>query len=164
MLNSFCILLCLSYFPIFGNPSKSVEKNGMKVYWELRGEELFLEMSAPIQGWIAVGFNEQKDLAGTHLIMGHVADKQTQLSDRFILKPGIHKAMEDLGAHNKLRLLEGKEHTSLTRISFLMPLNSDDSFHKDLVPGSAYFLLLAYSREDDFGHHSIMRTSVKIIL
>lgn len=157
----FCIVGVIS---LAFTQTKQVKKNGMEVAWEIQESILEVEVFAPQRGWIAIGFNETERLQGTHLMMGSISKEQIRLSDRYILKPGVHKSMEELGAKSALTLIEGKEDTKGTTLSFSFPLDSSDKYHKNLIPGQEYTLLLAYSREDDFAHHSMMRTSVKIIL
>lgn len=145
-------------------PLQKVEKNGMLVSWEEKGEYLEIEVSAPSQGWLAIGFNETEALAGTHLIMVAVKGEAVQLSDRFILKAGDHRALSELGIEEKLDLISGEENASGSRVSFRIPKHSQDDYHKNLLPASTFYMLMAYSREDDFRHHSMMRTSVKITI
>lgn len=40
----------------------------------------------------------------------------------------------------------------------------NDKFHHELNEGESFFVLLAYSNEDDFAHHSAMRTSIQLKL
>ena len=58
----------------------------------------------------------------------------------------------------------GEENASGSRVSFRIPIHSLDGYHKNLLPGTSFHLLMAYSREDDFTHHSMMRTSVQITI
>ncbi|MDW3646953.1 MAG: DOMON domain-containing protein [Bacteroidia bacterium] len=160
----FIISLCMYLLPGHNIPLQKVEKNGMLVSWEEKGEYLEFEVSAPSQGWLAVGFNEEEGLAGTHLIMAAVRGKSVHLSDRFILKAGDHRALSELGVGEKLELISGEENASGSRVSFRIPKLSQDDYHKNLLPASSFHMLMAYSREDDFTHHSMMRTSVKITI
>lgn len=145
-------------------PLQKIEKNGMLVSWEEKGEWLEIEMSAPSQGWLAIGFNEHEGLAGTHLIMAAIRGKELELSDRYILCAGDHRALSDLGIEERIELISGEENTSGSRVSFRIPIHTPDDYHKNLLPGTSFHLLMAYSREDDFRHHSMMRTSVQITI
>lgn len=143
------------------NPRK-IEKNGMSVQWEIQGEWLYMEMIAPTTGWVAVGLNPDEGLEGTHLIMAAVEAGTVNLSDRHIVAPGDHRSIVELGGRPALILVEGSETTRLTSVSFKMPLRASDRFHHNLEPGKKFYLLMAFSLEDDFMHHSVMRTSVEI--
>ncbi len=143
---------------------QEVTRNGMKVLWQIIGDSLYVKMSAPTQGWVAIGFHTKPGLAGTQLIMASVSGAEVTLSDRFILAPGDHRAITELGGQSALRLISGKETRDSTDIAFMLPLAAVDQWHHDLIIGQSYHMLMAFSREDDFLHHSMMRTSIVISL
>jgi hypothetical protein len=143
---------------------KHVNKNGMDVSWKIEEEHLLISVSAPSTGWVAVGFNTTDDLAGTNLIMAAVAGSDVILSDRYILAPGKHSPVTELGGTEAAIVVSGNENPVGTAITFRLPLLAQGKFHFDLSPGRSFHLLMAYSREDDFMHHSVMRTSVEIII
>lgn len=138
--------------------------NGMSVSWKIEGEQARIVMTAPTSGWVAIGFNTTGELAGTNLLMGCVADGKALLSDRYIVTPGDHRSVGELGGTPAARLLSGSEDIASTRIEFLLSLHATDRWHHTLQAGQTYTLLLAFSREDDFAHHSMMRTSTTITL
>ncbi|MEQ9593048.1 MAG: DOMON domain-containing protein [Cyclobacteriaceae bacterium] len=143
---------------------KMVTKGGMTVRWKVEDEILIVTMIAQTSGWLAIGFNHSDQLAGTNLLMGAVEQGFYRVEDRFIVAPGNHKAMTELGARDQILHRHGKERNGETVIEFAIPLQATDDFHLSLQEGGEYFLLMAYSLEDDFEHHSIMRTSTKIKL
>jgi hypothetical protein len=150
-------------------PFKSITSDGMTVEWRVDGGMLHCQMTAPTQGWVAVGFNTKDQLMNTNLIMGCVEHGAVRVSDRFIVAPGVHKAIAELNGTEELSHVQGTEHSLEgrihTTISFSMPLRAHDTHHHQiLTQGQRYTLLMAYSVEDDFQHHSIMRTSVSITL
>lgn len=139
-----------------------IGKNGMTVAWQIEGAQIRIAMTAPTAGWVAIGFNTADELAGTNLLMACVTDGEAVLSDRYIVAPGEHRPVGELGGTPAARLLSGSENERSTQIEFLLPLNAADRWHHTLRVGQTYTLLLAYSLEDDFAHHSIMRTSTTI--
>lgn len=141
-----------------------IEVNGMVFRWHIAEDRLHVDVSAPTQGWVAVGFNPKRGLAGTHLIMGAVVDGQTTVDDRYIVRIGQHRSISALGGVPSLSHIQGTETADETRLSFSLPLHAPDRFHQTLVPGETYHLLLAYSVDDDFMHHSRMRTHVSFQL
>lgn len=168
-MNHFFLPLCL--LALFATKCKAqpntmnqISKNGMTVTWHLEGERLHLTMKAPTQGWIAVGFNTVDELTGTNLIMGCVTNGEVTLSDRHILSPGHHQSIEKLGGTSAVQLISGQETDNETQIRFSLPLQVNDPWHLELKPGNQYHLLLAFSQEDDFLHHSMMRCAVKFSL
>ena len=162
----FPFLLCVSFLTGAAQTDnmKTVTKNGMSVSWRLSGDKLIVRMSAPTAGWVAVGLNTTAGLSATNLIMGSVADGAPSLSDRYIVKPGEHRGMAALGGRPAALLIAAAEDASGTVIEFSLPVHPQDAFHHRLLAGEPYHLLLAYSRDDDFAHHSMMRTSVTISL
>lgn len=144
------------------SPVKSVTVNGMTFQWRFDREQLNCIATAPTTGWVAVGFNTNDKLKGTNLIMGAIEQDFINIDDRFIVEPGNHKSITELGGSEALTQKGGEEKDGISTIWFSIPLSVNDRFHHDLTEGKEYHLLLAYSQEDDFQHHSIMRTSVKV--
>ncbi len=147
------------------NPNmKKIAQNGMTVDWEIDQERLLLTIQAPTSGWVAVGFNTRDGLTGTNLIMTAVEGAETNISDRYIVAPGDHRSVADLGGKSAVTLIAGVENATGTTVRFALSLKAADRFHLDLAEGKTLHLLMAFSREDDFAHHSMMRTSVQITL
>ena len=143
---------------------KKIEKNGMTVSWKFNEERIEFVVTAPTKGWVAIGFNEQNQLVGNHLVMGKVQAGEVTLSDRYVVGVGNHQAVESLGGINHLADIQGEERLLCTNILFSLPIKAMDDYHIDLVEHKQIHLLLAYSQVDDFEHHSIMRTSVSVEL
>lgn len=134
----------------------------MSVSWKTESDQVRIVMEAPTTGWLAIGFNTSDKLPGTNLLMACVRNGEATLSDRYIVAQGDHRPVGDLGGVPVARLLSGSENEHSTRIEFLLPLRATDRWYHTLRAGSTYTLLLAFSREDDFAHHSTMRSSVEI--
>ncbi|MEQ9412316.1 MAG: DOMON domain-containing protein [Cyclobacteriaceae bacterium] len=143
---------------------KKVERNGMVFEWRIEGAHLRCKVMAPTTGWVAIGFNTHSQLSGTHLIMGAVEQEFYRIDDRYIVAPGNHRSMIQMGVEDQITLKSGREWQGKTVIEFVIPLQSKDKYHLQLNEGSEYHLLMAFSAEDDFDHHSMMRTSTKIKL
>ncbi|MEZ4887976.1 MAG: DOMON domain-containing protein [Chitinophagales bacterium] len=153
----------MATIPANFNPVKQIEKNGMKICWQINGDKVDFEVFAPTKGWVAIGFNETSQLVGNNLIMGKVENGIT-VSDRYIVGFGDHQTVESMGGTNHLSNIEGKEDNSGTTIRFSINADSLDKYHYDLLKDKPFTLLIAYSQEDDFSHHSRMRTSIDIVL
>lgn len=143
---------------------KLIEVNGMKFEWRFDEGKLVCKLTAPANGWLAVGFNTKKGLANTNLVMAAVVNGQTTISDRYILGAGDHREVVALGGTSAVTLLKGDEAGAHTSVHFEMNLVSLDDWHHVLEEGSSIHLLMAYSLEDDFQHHSIMREHLEITL
>lgn len=167
-MKTYAILLITLYglmatIPANFNPVKKIEKNGMKICWQFNGDKVDFEVFAPTKGWLAIGFNEKSNLVGNNLIMGSVENGKVRVSDRYIVGFGNHQTVESLGGVNHLSDIEGEENKEETTIRFSVLKDALDEFHYDLLKDKEFHLLIAYSQEDDFLHHSIMRTSVEIV-
>lgn len=143
---------------------KSVEVNGMSFEWRLTPENLIGRLSAPAEGWVAVGFNITAGLANTNLIMAAIRGEDTKLSDRFIVEAGDHRSIDAMGGASAIRLIDSSQKPGYTEVTFSIKRDPGDQWHHQLNEAAAYHLLLAYSNDDDFQHHSIMRTHVTIQL
>jgi hypothetical protein len=150
--------------PLFDENARSVSKNGMEIKWRFDENRIYFEMKAPTKGWLAIGFNEASALKGTYLIMGQVANHQAVVVEHFVQNPGQYSPIKDLGGTVEVQDIVGWEEALFTKLSFSLPLAAVDHYRKSLTSGANYNLLIAYSQEDDFQHHSVMRTSVKIQL
>lgn len=141
-----------------------VERNGMTVTIERSEERLHILMEAPTRGWIGIGFNESEELRGTYLLMGAVKGEKVIFEEHAVLSPGNYKTFRELGVKTSVEQAQGTEKDGYTAIRFELPIHSPTEHGKDLSAGTTYHLLMAFSREDDFQHHSMMRTSVPIKL
>lgn len=169
----FAFLLSYAYLPpITGcescvqpeNEWKKTKQKDMELAWKVEQTAIHCRIQSPGTGWAAVGFNTKPGLAGTHLIMGKVINGKVAFSDRYVLRPGLHQPINELGGTSTLSELSGTESQEGTQLEFSFPLTPSDKYHHELIPGKEYHLLLAWSREDDFMHHSAMRTHFTIIL
>ena len=142
----------------------NVVMNRMAVRWEVQDDKISFELSAPEHGWLAIGFNTGEHLSGTHLIMACVKDNKVEAKDYYIQSPGKYKAITELGGKGIVYNTEGYEGFSGTQVKFTLPLDHRAEYYLPLQEGKEYKLLMAYSMEDDFDHHSIMRTSTTIKL
>lgn len=146
------------------NKMKEISKNGMTVSWDIMKDSLDVKVFAPTQGWVAIGFNERDELTGTHLVMGCVIKGEVFVEDHYIRQPGDHVPVLSLGGKDALSARTGEETSAGTTIAFRLPLKPVDLYHHALQAGKSYHILMAFSAENDFYHHSLMRTTVKINL
>lgn len=141
-----------------------IEADGMVFNWKIQEQWLICDMQGPMKGWIAVGFNTRSGLEGTNLIMGAVQNGEVVISDRHIVAVGTHQSVSALGGLESAVLMEGSQDESGVHIRFRLPLRTPDEWHHNLEKGRVYHLLMAYSRDPDFGHHSAMRKHFQIKL
>jgi hypothetical protein len=142
----------------------TVIQNDMKVNWTYKSDRIFFEMEAPTDGWVAIGFNDKEGMAGTYLIMGNVIDGKASVVEHYTISAGNYKKLSALGVNNSVMDVQGAENKKYSKMEFSLPIKPSNKYTKDLSKNKKYIFLLAYSQEDDFQHHSIMRTSEEIIL
>ena len=146
------------YFP------QSITKNEMVVEWLHRGDRVHFQMEAPTQGWLAIGFNDHDHINQAYLVMGRVVNKKTEVVQYYTSRPGQYRPISQHGATPNVEDIFGEQNDKRTQIKFSLPIQAMSKFERSLLPGKDIFLILAFSREDDFQHHSTMRTSLKITL
>lgn len=143
---------------------KEITKNNMTVKWKIEQEIILFEMEAPTDGWVAIGFNETSSLTAIYLLMGRVKNGKSEVVEHYTEKPGSYQLIVQYGVASQITNISGTESGNFTRLKFSIPVEAASRYHKELLPDSKWTLLMAYSLEDDFQHHSIMRTSVDIKL
>jgi DOMON domain len=134
---------------------------GVEFRWALDGRLLHGCMRARTRGWITVGFNTQPTLDGARLVMGRVLDGKAQIE--------VHRArpphhVRIAGSDEVVRVAGGAQEADVTRVCFVMPLDPIDPSDVTLVPGSPTHLVLAWSHEPDFNHHSADRGALNVLL
>ena len=167
----FVLAACLLCLSTKGQDWKSLEKNGMQVEWKVEADSVFFRFAAPTNGWIALGFNTKDQLKGSSLIMACVsettgsAEKVERIEEHYIVKPGIHQHVAELGKQSIIGNTNIHEDGGkYTMARFAIPLNYTNDERISLQASSTYYFILAYSQSDDFEHHSRMRTSVQVTL
>jgi len=146
------------------NIDKTISKNKMKVSWQYKNGRIYFEMSAPTDGWITIGFNSTSGIEGAYLLMGNVEKGKPNVVEHYTINPGNYKTISSLGETPQVKDVSGDEKPNRTVLKFSLPIKVENQYQKDLSEGRAYTMIIAYSHEDDFQHHSIMRTSVNIKL
>lgn len=144
---------------------KSVTRNGMTVEWTfINKQEVKFKLTTPTRGWAAIGLNVENSLVGSNLIMAAATCDSGIVSDRFVLALGNHKAVEELNISSQVKLSSATENNTGTTIEFTLNTKKSDAYHYALRAGDTLYLTMAYAHEDDFQHHSAMRTALSIIL
>lgn len=141
---------------------QKIEKNGMTVEWKVVQNNLKITMTAPTDGWVAIGLNPKDQLAGSSFMMGRVQNGKAEVLDFYTIKPGDVHPVTKLGGQTAVGEVVGSEKGKSTSITFDLSRFPDSQFHHTLEAGSELFMHIAYSQDDDFAHHSMMRTMVKI--
>lgn len=165
----FSVFLLACVFPLLAcnrpEPGlKTVSKNGLTVTWKYVEDRIYFDMQAPTDGWVAIGFNTGSGMTGAYLLMGRVTKGKAEVVEHYTTSPGNYKPITVHGAEAQVADVSGIEKGKNSQLSFSLPVNAMSKYQRDLSPGSNYTCILAFSRDDDFQHHSMMRTSAEVEL
>ena len=154
------LMIGLLLFSFGLNAQKEIVVKGMKLSYEIIDETIEIELNAPTNGWVGVGFNDQNSIVKSDLLLFHVIGNKVKAKDMYVV--GFGDPQEDLmmGGTMDVKDLEGKEINNTTQIKFKLPFPSQDSFDFKHRKGKEFWLILAYSTHDEFDHHSRMRQHV----
>ena len=142
---------------------KSVERDGTVFQWYHQGNKLFGKLSAPTDGWFAVGFNGGQSLRGTYFVIAAVSSVPINAKEHIALVPQ-HKRLGELGWDETLVPLESSFSNGRSEISFSVVARPDPPHGVALNPGAQTHMMLAWSRDVDFDHHSAWREHLDITL
>lgn len=163
LLYGFAIVIGSDKYTEFQKGNKVI-KNNMEVQWKYVENSIEFTMSAPTDGWVTIGFNNQESKAGCYLLMGRIQNGNVEVVEHYTQSPGNYKPISKYNVVPKVAGVRGEETGKSSTIEFSLPQKANCQYQKDLFPGKQYVMVLAYSQSDDFQHHSIMRTSVKVKL
>lgn len=143
---------------------KEITDRGIIFQWKVVGDYLKIRLSAPTEGWVAVGFNPSNMMKDADYKLAYVEDGQTFIEDHYGSGYISHKEDTNLGGTGDFELDGGSEENGVTSVGFTIPLNSGDAYDKILKEGDEVKVLLAYSGRDSFRRKHKERTSVVIRL
>lgn len=142
---------------------KSVEREGVAFKWHHQDDKLYGELSAPTAGWFAVGFNSEQSLRGTYFIIAAVSSAPVQAEEHIAIEPQ-HKHVTELGWYETLAHLGNSYTNGISRISFSVAARPDLQHGVALWPGAQTHMMLAWSHDSDFAHHSAWREHFDVTL
>ncbi|MDP8322166.1 MAG: DOMON domain-containing protein [Candidatus Stygibacter australis] len=129
----------------------SLETIGMKYYWLVDPDTIHVVVSAPTNGWVAIGFDQVNVMQGANFIIGYVEnDSIGYLRDDWGNTPTVHSADVNNGGTEDIYFTGGLETGGETFIYFSMPLDSGDPYDKPLNWDENYPVILAYGNDDSF--------------
>lgn len=146
-----------------GDDWSTLSKNGMTLRWRHADDRFYAELFAPTDGWLAVGFNERATLAGTRFVIGHIKGGEPY-AEVHLAQPPQHRNVQELGGQPDLQLIDGDIKNGVSRIQFSLPQQGTAPYALNLAPGQTIHLMLAWSQDPDFTHHSAMRVHLPLAL
>jgi len=121
-------------------------KDGFKLRWVNTDDHwLTMEMSAPIHGYVAIGFSPNGAMQGSDIIMGWV-DKFGEGHIKDLYATGNQAPMQDVTAD--VELLGAEETAEGTTIRFRRKWNTCDKQHDYKITEDTIKLIWAYGHND----------------
>ncbi|MGD1893805.1 MAG: DOMON domain-containing protein [Cyclobacteriaceae bacterium] len=157
------MLLVTSCIAYSAQAQMELSVSGMSWKCNRDGDSLVMELRAPSQGWVGVGFNQDNNIVRSDLLLFHVVDGQEESTDLYVQGIGNPKTDESLGGSHDIEVLDFSETNRGTYIKFRRLWKGKDVYDYRLKNGEAFWLILAYSTHDEFEHHSRMRQHEKVV-
>ncbi|MEL6561578.1 MAG: DOMON domain-containing protein [Bacteroidota bacterium] len=133
---------------------------GISFTYTIQRDSLACTLEAKTNGWIGVGFNDKNSIVNSDLLLFNIINGIASSTDLYVKGVGNPQKDSVLGGANTVRRLNGIEKDGITKVTFTIPLRSEDPFDFEHRFKEPYWLILAYSVEDDFSHHSRVREHV----
>ena len=146
------VIFTVMMFSLIGQAGASPQElkvGSISFWWEAQDGNLYVKLSAPTTGWVAVGIEPTRIMKDADMYIGYVNGSEVVLEDQFADKLTMHHSDVSLGGKSNIISFSGKEENGVTTIEFTRPLNTGDSFDKVLVPGNEYNLIFAYGTRDN---------------
>lgn len=143
--------------------SKGINQDGISFKWWHERYALTVLFTAPTKGWLAVGFNEVPTLKNTRFVIAAVSTTPIRVEEHVALIPE-HHSVKSLGLPAALKQFDGSFQGDTSTLMFTLPHKIPGRAELDLAPGSSVHLMLAWSMEIDFNHHSAWRRHFTLTL
>lgn len=168
---NFIILSMIKYIFLFSilffSPTASgfevdVVKNEMTANISLEQNEVIIDLTAPKKGWFMIGLDRDNNLQNARLFFVRIINNEMEVEEHrtdFSYPAPYHK----MTLYNS-KLIEKSFFNSSpeeNRAVFKIPLQGEFPDQVNLEVSQTIYVILAYSNENDFDHHSAMRTSIK---
>ena len=141
----------------------NIDQDGVSFAWRHETHALIGIVKAPTRGWVAVGFNESSELKNTRFIIAAVSTSPIHVEEHLALVPE-HRPVEELGMPATLIHAEGGFTAGVSTLIFTLPHKIPGRPNLNLAPGNTVNVMLAWSMEQDFDHHSAWRRHFTITL
>jgi len=137
---------------------RQLDVDGVVFSWAHDADRVRMALAIATAGWIAVGFNDRRTLAGTRFV---IASAITGRIEERIARVPDHAPIAALGIAPAIAEAAVAFESGRSVLRFAMPHRLSS---QSLAPGSAVHLMLAWSPETDFAHHSAWRRHVDVVL
>jgi len=163
------VLAALGAFFLAASPAAaqsdiiSVSAGGIQASFKIIGPNVMVTVTAPVTGWVAVGFDPSSMMKDADMKIGYVKDGVAYARDDYGNGMTSHNEDLKLGGTTNLVSFEGTEKDGVTTMIFVFPLDSGDPKDKPLTAGT-HTIILAASNADNYGMKHRMRGKATIAL
>jgi hypothetical protein len=145
----------LASFVFARSPDRRIEADGTQFAWQHASGRIVCAFAATADGWIAAGFNAVRDLRGTRFAIaaappGIVAERLAQVPNHI--------------AAPVPALLEARVERNGARVHLHFVFPQEIPGGPRLAPGARAHVMLAWSHDRDFAHHSAWRRHFDVVL
>ncbi len=126
----------------------------MDLYWSITGDDIYLGLKSPGQGWVAIGLDPTGPIMqGADILIGYIQNGRLYLADEYAADITSHIPDTQLGGRDDLLQKAGSESEQGTVLEFMRKLNTRDRHDQPIASGRR-IVMLAYSDSDDTsGYH-----------
>jgi hypothetical protein len=128
---------------------KTVKAGKFTFSYSVNGKNLVASVSAKTDGWISVGFNPKNIMQDANFIMGTILNNKPLVSDEFGDGMYSHKPDTAIGGTGNIVAGDVRQDSSITTMTFTIPLDSGDPKDAKLVPGQKVKLIFASGASRD---------------
>ncbi|MEM6312306.1 MAG: DOMON domain-containing protein [Pseudomonadota bacterium] len=154
-------LTCLSLTATAKSAQREIELDGTQfAFWQGQGR-LHARFTAPTDGWLAAGFNNDQRLEQTRFVIGAMRAGGFYAEEHIAVGPG-HPTVQSLGFAPAVTDVVGEIWSNRSTMAFSLPHVFPDTPNPRLTPGTTTYLMLAWSQDTDFQHHSAWRRHLTI--
>lgn len=123
----------------------------LTVYWSNDDKYLYLAIEARSKGWLAIGLDYDRDMAGANYLIGTIINGKAVAEDSFGNSQGrtYHSPDTDLGGTNDIVASSGSYTGGITRLEVQIPLDSGDQYDKPLKRGQTVQVILGVGSSSD---------------
>jgi len=134
---------------IFAQETVSGNSRGISASFTVQKDRVEITMSAPVQGWVAIGIDPTDKMKDADFKIAYVKDGTVYIRDDFGNSPIAHSEDVKLGGTSDILSYSGKEEKGITTITFVVSRQTTDSKDKPLTPGT-HKIIVAASDSDSF--------------
>ncbi len=148
------------------NGFKRVEQDGFIFRWRIVDDKIEINIQAPTQGWVGIGFNPDSKMEDADYIIGYVKNGEVTLSDDYGATSISHRRDDRGGGENNLTLIAGSEVNGSTSLTVRKPLDSGDNRDQPMSAGEIVDVLFAWGgdRADNLRSIHAKRGSFRVKL